>query len=402
MKIFEWEGWSKSREFKSGAMEAPSKSAVNLRLARLGITPERIKKKGPNLLKKIPFVGPSVPKSSIIFFARQFSAMIDAGMPLVRCFDLLCEGEKNKEFKRALEKIKKWVEDGETLADALGKYPEYFDSMFVNMVAAGEKGGVLDEILTRLAKNLEKAEKVRKKAGNSMIYPLATLLVALVVTGVILVFVIPVFRRMFLDMGGQIPLATRFVIALSDGLKQNIFYVLAVMGASFFGVRSFYKTSRGRLFIDAMKLKAPLFGPLIQKSVVANFSRAMAAMLKSGVAILDAFETVSKTIENRAMQMAASQVREEISDGLPLNEALSRSGVFPSMVCQMVSIGESTGALETVFEKIADFYDDEVDSFTENIMALIEPAMMIFLGITVGGLIVSLYLPIFKMASILN
>ena len=402
MNIFEWEGWNKNREFKTGAMEAPSKNAVHLRLMRLGITPDRIKKKRSKLFKKIPFAGPSVPKSSIILFARQFSAMIDAGMPIVKCFDLLCEREKNREFKRVLEKIKKWVEDGETLADALGKYPEHFDSMFSNMVAAGEKGGVLDEILIRLAKDLEKAEKVRKKVGTAMIYPLATLIVSMVVTGVILVFVIPVFRRMFLDMGGQIPFATRLVIALSDGLKQNIVYIFAAMASLFFGIRSFYKRPKGRLFIDAMKLKSPLFGPLVRKSVVANFSRAMAAMLKSGVAILDAFDTVSKTIENRAMQVAASRVKEEISDGRPLNEALYGSGVFPPMVCQMVSIGESTGALDAVFEKIADFYDDEVDAFTENIMALIEPAMMIFLGITVGGLIVSLYLPIFKMASILN
>lgn len=402
MATFQWEGENAGREFKKGEMEAPGAQAVRMRLARMGISPARIKKKPSGFWKKMSFSAPAPPKSSIIVFARQLSAMADAGMPIVKCFDLLCQKEKNREFRYVLESVRDQVERGETLAGALAGHPACFDSMFSNMAAAGERGGVLGEMLMKLARHLEKREKLRKKVGAAMIYPLATLLVSLAASGIILVFVIPMFRKMFEDMGGQIPLATQVVLALSDYVKSGLWHILGgglVLGL---GLRRFFRTPKGRLFADEMKLKIPVFGPLSEKTAMAHFSGAMGAMLKSGVAILEAMGAVAGTIGNRAIQAACETARAEVAEGRSLAGALGDSPLFPDMVSRMIRVGESTGELDAVFEKIAEFYHDEADMAAERVASFIEPVMMVFLGITVGGLIVSLYLPVFRMASVLN
>jgi type IV pilus assembly protein PilC len=285
-----------------------------------------------------------------------------------------------------------------TLADSLKKYPKHFDSLFVNMIAAGEAGGILDVILKRLSGYMEKAAKLKGKVKGAMVYPAITIVVAVLVVAVILVFVIPVFQEMFAEFGSALPAPTQIVIVMSEFVKSKIHWM--IIGLVLFAIvfKKYYGTDKGRLTVDALMLKMPVIGMLLRKVAVAKFTRTMGTMLSSGVAILEALDIVAKTSGNRVVENAIYSVRSGISEGRTMADPLQVSGVFPAMVCQMIAVGESTGALDAMLEKIADFYDEEVDQAVENLTAMIEPMMIVFLGIVVGGLIVSMYLPIFKMA----
>ncbi len=301
-----------------------------------------------------------------------------------------------------MKNIKESVEGGTTLADALKKYPKVFDDLFVNMIAAGEAGGIIDTILQRLAGYMEKAAKLKKRVKGAMMYPLITIVVAVVVIGVILVFVIPVFQQMFSDMGGSLPLPTLIVVNLSNFVKSNALYIIVAIALFIFAFKKLYNTEKGRAFLDNAFLKMPVFGVLLRKVAVAKFTRTMGTMITSGVSILDALDIVAKTSGNKTVEKAIYNVRSAISEGRTMSEPLGESGVFPSMVCQMISVGEQTGALDAMLEKIANFYDEEVDQAVENLTSMIEPLMMVFLGGAIGGLVIAMYLPIFKMASIVS
>ena len=383
-------------------MEAANEAAVRSNLVRLRITPSKIKKKPKDLFENVSWLQPKVVEKDIILFARQFSTMIDAGLPIIQCLEILHTQQGNKTFKGMIKEIKEQVESGATLAEALKRFPKHFDSLFVNMIAAGEAGGILDAILRRLAAYMEKAAKLKSQVKGAMTYPIVTLIIAVLVLGVILVFVIPVFEEMFADFGGTLPVPTQIVVKASDIVKSKIVYIIVGFFIFAFAFRKFLATEKGRDFFDDLILKVPVFGELLRKVAVAKFTRTMGTMLASGVAILEALDIVAKTAGNRSVEKAIYDVRSGIAEGRTMADPLQESGVFPAMVCQMISVGESTGALDAMLEKIADFYDEEVDQAVENLTAMIEPMMIVFLGVVVGGLIVAMYLPIFKMAGALD
>jgi len=398
MPVFLWEGKNRSNQIQKGEYEAANEAAVRSYLSRTRITPTKIKKKPKDLFEDVAFLQPKVKEPDVIIFCRQFSTMIDAGLPIVQCLDILYSQQENPTLKKMLKTIKETVEGGATLADALKKYPKQFDNLFVNMVAAGEAGGILDVILKRLSGYLEKAAQLKRKVKGAMVYPAITVTVAVGVTAVILIFVIPVFQKMFSDFGGTLPMPTQIVIAMSEFVKSKIHWIIIAIILFSIAFRQYYKTDKGRLVVDALSLKLPIFGILLRKVAVAKFTRTMGTMLGSGVAILEALDIVARTAGNKVVENAIYAVKSGITEGRTMADPLQASGVFPAMVCQMISVGESTGALDAMLEKIADFYDEEVDQAVENLTAMIEPVMIVFLGVVVGGLIVAMYLPIFKMA----
>ena len=402
MPVYQWVGKNRLNKPQKGEMEAASEEAVRASLARQRITPTRIKPKPKDLLANVSFLQPAVKESDIILFARQFSTMIDAGLPIIQCLDILYSQQANATFKKMLKEVKESVEGGATLAEALKKFPKHFDDLFVNMIAAGEAGGILDAILRRLAAYMEKAARLKAKVKGAMTYPLVTLAIAVLVLAVILIFVIPVFEEMFADFGSELPAPTAFVVAMSDLVKSKVLYLIGA--AILFGIafKKYYATDKGRDAVDAVQLKLPVFGMLLRKVAVAKFTRTMGTMLASGVAILEALDIVAKTAGNRTIEKSIYSVRSGIAEGRTMADPLSESGVFPPMVCQMIAVGESTGALDAMLEKIADFYDEEVDQAVENMTALIEPIMLVFLGVMIGGLVVAMYLPIFKMAGAIS
>jgi type IV pilus assembly protein PilC len=324
--------------------------------------------------------------------------MIDAGLPIIQCLEILYSQQNNATFKKMLKEVKESVEGGATLAEALKKFPKQFDDLFVNMIAAGEAGGILDAILRRLAAYMEKAAKLKAQVKGAMTYPIVTLIIAVLVLAVILIFVIPVFEEMFADFGGELPMPTQVVVMMSDLVKSKILYIIVALVLFTIAFKKFYATEKGQDAVDDLMLRVPVFGILLRKVAVAKFTRTMGTMLASGVAILEALDIVAKTAGNRSVEKAIYNVRSGIAEGRTMADPLAESGVFPPMVCQMIAVGESTGALDAMLEKIADFYDDEVDQAVENLTALIEPFMLVFLGATIGGLVVAMYLPIFKMA----
>ncbi|MEA3279559.1 MAG: type II secretion system F family protein [Thermodesulfobacteriota bacterium] len=402
MPVYLWKGKNKKNETKKGEMEAASEDAVKAQLGKLKITPTTIKEKPKDLFENVAFMQPKVGPADIILFCRQFSTMIDAGLPIIQCLDILQSQQENTTFKKMLKEIKESVESGETLADALKKYPDQFDSLFVNMIAAGEVGGILDTILRRLSQYLEKSAKLKGKIKGAMTYPIVTLVIAAIVVSVIMVFVIPVFEDMFSGMGGALPLPTQIVVNMSRFVTGNILYIIIGMGLFFYGFKRIIKTKKGEKIKDDLVLKLPVMGMLLRKGAVAKFTSTMATMLSSGVSILDALDIVAKTAGNKTIEKAIYEVRSGISEGRTMADPLAESGVFPSMVCQMIAVGESTGALDAMLQKIADFYEEEVDQSVENMTALIEPFMLVFLGVVIGGLVVSMYLPIFKMAAAMD
>jgi type IV pilus assembly protein PilC len=402
MAVYQWTGKDKSGKIQKGEMEAASDQTVKSHLTRLRITPTRVKEKPKDIFENVSFLQPKVVEKDVILFARQFSTMIDAGLPIVQCLEILLNQQENKTFKKMLKDIKESVESGSTLADALKKFPKQFDDLFVNMIAAGEAGGILDTILRRLSGYMEKAAKLKAQVKGAMTYPIVTLVIAFIVLAVILVFVIPVFQQMFADFGKELPLPTQIVVAMSNFVKSKILYILGAIVVFIFAFKRFYKTPKGRILVDRFVLTLPVVGMLIRKVSVAKFTRTMGTMLASGVAILDALDITAKTSGNKTIEGALYSVRTAIAEGQTMAEPLSESGVFPPMVCQMISVGESTGALDAMLGKIADFYDEEVDQAVENLTSLIEPFMLVFLGVTIGGLVVAMYLPIFKLAGAIS
>lgn len=402
MPIYVWQGQDRKGAIQKGETEAPGEAAVQAQLRRMQIKPTKIKKKPKDLFENVSFLQPKVQSADVVVFSRQFATMIGAGLPLIQCLDILQSQQENKTFKKILKEIKENVEAGSTLAEALGKYPQTFDDLFVNMVAAGETGGILDTILDRLSAYMEKAMKLKKQVKSAMTYPVIVLIIAVLVIGVILVFVIPVFEKMFADFGGALPAPTQIVVSLSKFVKGNILYMIGAVVAFVFAFRRFYKTEKGRVLVDGYMLKLPIFGMLLRKVAVAKFTRTLGTMVSSGVPILDALDIVARTSGNKTVESAIFKVRWAISEGQTMAGPLAESGVFPSMVCQMVAVGESTGALDAMLSKIADYYDDEVDAAVDSLTSMIEPFMMVFLGVTIGGLVISMYLPIFKMAGMVG
>jgi type IV pilus assembly protein PilC len=398
MPAFVWQGKNAKGVKKKGEMEASSEGAVRANLKRMKIAPTKVKPKPKDIFENVAFLQPKVKEHDIILFARQFSTMIDAGLPIIQCLDILYSQQENVTFKRMLKSIKESVESGATLAESLKKFPKQFDDLFVNMIAAGEAGGILDTILRRLSAYMEKAARLKAQVKGAMTYPLVTLAIATIVLIVILVFVIPVFEDMFKDFGSELPVFTQMVIVASDFTKANIIYLIIGVILFFFAFKKFYSTEKGRAMVDDLILKLPIFGLLIRKVAVSKFTRTMGTMLSSGVAILEALDIVAKTAGNKTIEQAVYAVRSDIAEGRTMADPLSESGVFPAMVCQMIAVGESTGALDAMLEKIAAFYDEEVDQAVENLTQLIEPFMLVFLGVTIGGLVIAMYLPIFKMA----
>jgi type IV pilus assembly protein PilC len=381
-------------------MEASSTSIVESQLKKFGFSNISVKAEGSSKGLSFSFLGggKNITGKDLVVFTRQFATMIDSGLPLVQCLDILAGQQENRTFKGILYKVKEDVESGSTFADALGKHPKAFDSLYVNLVAAGEVGGILDTILNRLAAYIEKAMKLKKKVKGAMVYPVTIMSIAVVVVGVILIFVIPTFAKMFADFGGELPAPTKIVIALSDFLIKFTPLIIAACFGISYAFKKYYATPKGCKTVDTLAIKSPVIGPLIRKVSVAKFTRTLGTMISSGVPIMDGLEIVAKTAGNKVVEEAVYKVRQAISEGKTMTEPLAACGVFPPMVVQMIAVGEATGAMDTMLNKIADFYDDEVDDAVGAMTAMMEPMLMVFLGTTVGGLVVAMYLPIFKLA----
>ncbi|MBM9604235.1 type II secretion system F family protein [Desulfopila inferna] len=400
MPIYVWKGKNAHGEKRKGEVEAPDQAAALNQIKRMRIVNPVIKEKPKDLLANISFFQPKITGKDIVVFTRQLSTMIDAGLPLVQCLDILGNQQDNATFKKVLKDIQKDVESGTTFADSMRKHPKVFDNLYSNMIEAGETGGILDTILSRLAVFMEKAMALKKKIKGAMTYPLICLAISILILAVILIFVIPVFDEMFTSFDSALPVPTQIVINMSNFFKSNFIFILLGIAVIVFIFKKIYNTERGRITIDGAMLKAPVFGILIRKVAVAKFTRTLSTMLQSGVPILEALQVVGRTAGNKVIEIAVFRVSDAIAEGRPIAEPLAESGVFPNMVVQMINVGESVGALDTMLEKIADFYDEEVDQTVENLTAMIEPFMMVFLGGMIGGLVVAMYLPIFKIASV--
>ncbi len=399
MTVYLWEATSKKGEVKKGEIEAADEAAARVILRRQGFKTMTIKKKPQDLLELIPFLQPKVKEKDVVVFARIFATMINAGLPLIQCLDLLAAQEQNKTFSKIIYSLKGDIESGMSLTEALRKYPKVFDEFFVNLVAAGESGGILDVILSRLSAYMEKAMKLKSKVKGAMTYPASVLVISIGVVAVLLIKVIPVFQKMFEGMGGALPAPTQFLVDASQFAQDFFLYMIGVLAAAVYAFKRFYRTEKGTLIVDALILKAPVFGPLLKKVAVAKFSRTLSTMISSGVPILEALGIVSKTAGNRIVENALLETRKSISEGKTIAEPLMAADIFPAMVVQMISVGEATGALDEMLSKIADFYDDEVDAAVDAMTALLEPFMLVFLGGVVGGMIIAMYLPIFQMAA---
>jgi type IV pilus assembly protein PilC len=400
MPKFNWEARTRTGGTQKGVIEAATVDVVEAQLKKYGFSNITIKSEAKGLSLKLPKFGGGgkIEEKDLVVFTRQFSTMIDSGLPLVQCLEILASQQENKAFQDILYKVKESVESGSTFADALAKHPKAFDQLFVNLVAAGEIGGILDTILTRLAAYIEKSMKLKKQIKGAMVYPITIMSIAVVVVGVILVFVIPTFAKMFADFGGDLPAPTKFVIALSNFLVKYIFVLIGGFYAMIWAIKKYYASPVGKKNIDKWALKAPIAGPLIRKVAVAKFTRTLGTMVSSGVPIMDGLEIVAKTAGNKIVEEAIYAVRQAISEGKTMAEPLAACGVFPPMVVQMISVGEATGAMDAMLNKIADFYDDEVDDAVGAMTSMMEPLLMVFLGTAVGGLVVAMYLPIFKLA----
>ncbi len=397
MPVFLWEAKDRLGTPKSGEMEAASADAVTQRLRNQRLQVEKVKKKPIEIHIRMPGAT-GVTTKDLVVFTRQFATMIDAGLPIVQCLDILSSQLENQDFKKILLDVKNTVESGATLAEALSKHPKVFNKLFVNLVAAGEAGGVLDTILSRLAVYLEKNMKLVKQIKGAMTYPAITLAVSAVITVVILVFVIPTFQSMFESFGSSLPAPTQFVVNLSNLMRNNA--LLLILGSLGFvvGFKAALSRPKGRAIFDRLILQAPIFGELVRKVAVAKFTRTMSTMLSSGVNILDALDIVAATAGNTVVEAGLLNVKKQISEGKTMAAPLAQIPVFPSMVVQMISVGESTGAMDTMLGKIADFYDDEVDAAIGTMMGMIEPVLMIMMAVVLGGLVMAMYLPIFTLA----
>jgi type IV pilus assembly protein PilC len=397
LPVYRWAGKTRQGEARTGAMEAGDEAAVRGRLAQMGIEPTRVRRSLGSFELKLPGIG-GVTTKDILIFTRQFSVMIDAGLPLVQALEIIGTQADNLVFRKVLLAVKSRVESGSTFADALAEHPKVFDELFVQLVRAGEIGGILDTILNRLGAYIEKNEKLKRRVKGAMVYPSIVLMVAGGVTVVLLAFVTPVFEKMFKDFGGAMPAPTQIIIDLSHGLRDRWYVFVGVPTALVMAFRFFVGNPKGRALWDRFVLKVPIFGSVVRKVAVARFTRTLGTMLSSGVPILDALEIVAKAAGNSAVESGILYVRARISEGKNIAQPLAETKVFPPMVVQMIGVGEATGAMDTMLNKIADFYDDEVDVAVAALTSMIEPLMMVFLGGVVGMFMVAMYLPIFAMA----
>jgi len=399
MPVFNWKARTRQGAVKKGVMEAQNDEAVMAALRAQSLLPVTVKPKPKDLMEFLPEMGSPVNTRELVVFTRQFSTMIDAGLPLVQCLDILAEQEPNKKFRDVLLQVKSEVEQGATFADALRKHPKVFDELYVNLVQAGEIGGILDTILNRLGTYLEKADSLRRKVKSAMVYPITIMVVAIGVLILLMVKVIPVFEQMFIDFGGQLPGPTQLVVNTSHWLQANIWYLLGGSSAAWvaFG-QARARIPSFRYQTDALAMKLPVFGSLLRKTAVARFSRTFGTMIASGVPILDSLDVVAKTAGNKVIEKALFMTRSAIAEGRTLADPLAESKIFPGMVIQMIGVGEQTGAMDSMLTKIADFYEDEVDAAVAALTSMLEPLMMVFLGGSVGSILVAMYLPIFKIA----
>lgn len=398
---FVWSGKTRQGQVQKGELVAPSKEDAIAQLRKQNILAPSVQPKPAD--KKVGGrFGGSVGEKDIVIFTRQFSTMIDAGLPLVQCLEILSNQTENKTLSKTIGLVRADVESGSTYADALRKHPKVFDDLYVNMVAAGEAGGILDTILSRLAKHIEKSMKLKKQVKAAMMYPGIIISVAVIVISVLMVWVIPIFASMFSDFGGVLPLPTRIVMNASTFMKSNIIFIVLGAGGLGYALKRYYGTEGGRKLIDRNALRVPVLGDLIRKAAVAKFTRTLGTLISSGVPILDGLAIVARTAGNKTVEQALLTARQSISEGKTVSEPLAQTKVFPPMVVQMIAVGETTGALDAMLSKIADFYDDEVDTAVGALTSLLEPMLMVFLGLTIGFIVIAMYMPIFQMGSVVG
>jgi len=396
MPVYLWEGRNRDGTVERGELEAKTESAVNRKLRDQGINVTRVRKKPMDL--KLPGQG-GVKKRDVVIFSRQFATMIDAGLPIVQCLEILGKQSPSPGLRKTISAIKERVEGGLTLSDAMKPHPKVFDALYINMIAAGEAGGILDTILGRLSAYLEKAEKLKSKVKGAMVYPIAVAIVAIVVIVILLWKVIPVFEKMFKDMGaGSLPKLTQIVINISHGFADNALYIFGAAALAVFAFTYAMRKEGGKRAIHKFMLRAPVFGPLLRKVAVARFSRTFGTLLSSGVPILDSMDICAKTAGNKVIEEAIFSVRDQVAEGKDVAGPLKATKVFPAMVVQMMGVGEQTGNMDQMLQKIADFYEDEVDVAVDALTSLLEPAMMVILGGIVGFVLIAMYMPIFEIA----
>ena len=397
MSQFEFRGTSSTGETVTGGRAATSRAALDSTLRRESITPLKIVEKGREIaIPKFKW-GEKVKSKELAVFTRQFSVMIDAGLPLVQCLEILSSQQENKAFARMLGGVRGTVEGGSSLANALRQHPKAFDDLYTNMVEAGESGGILDTILQRLSTYIEKAVKLKRSVQSAMIYPVAVVVIAGGVVTLLLWKVVPIFTTLFAGLGVALPLPTRIVIALSHFVASfgPILIVLFILLG--LGIRWYYGTPSGRMVIDSLILKVPVLGPVMRKIAVARFSRTLGTLITSGVPMLEAMDITSRTSGNAVIERAIAQVRKAIESGRTIVDPLRETGVFPNMVVQMIGVGEHTGSLDSMLQKVADFYEDEVDAAVGDLLTALEPMIILFLGIVVGGVVISMYMPLFSL-----
>jgi type IV pilus assembly protein PilC len=396
MPVFTFTGTDPQGKRVAGERLADSKAAVTMQLRRERITPGAIKEKGKEF--NLPKLGTGkVPVKDTAVFFRQFSVMIDAGLPLVQCLEILASNQENLFFQKCLTGVRQSVEGGSTLSNAMRQYPKIFDDLTTNMIEAGEAGGILDTILQRLATYVEKAVKLKSAVKSALIYPVSVISIACIVVGALLKFVVPIFANMFNSMGVDLPLPTKIVIGLSNFVGRFWWLVLGFMVVSFFAVKAIRKDPKGRYMFDKFLLNLPVLGNVLRKIAVARFTRTLGTLITSGVPILEGLSITARTSGNAVLEDALMKVRKAVEEGRTIVDPLKECGVFPNMVTQMIGVGEATGAMDAMLQKIADFYEDEVDAATKDMLTLLEPIMIGFLGVAVGGIVISLYMPLFSM-----
>jgi type IV pilus assembly protein PilC len=391
---FQWKGRDRQGRAQKGELEAVSQEAATAALRQKGIIPSRVKKKPQPLFQKKA----KIKTHDVVVMTRQLSTMIDAGLPLVEAFKLIAKGSDNAAMRKVVDQVASDLESGQPLQEALAAHPHVFDELYVNMVRAGEKGGILDTVLDRMATYLEKTEALRAKVKSAMFYPVAVIVVAFLVTAVLMVFVIPKFEEIFAGFGTTLPAPTQFVIELSRSFRSNWYWIFGGIIAAFFAFRTAYRKSPGfERQVDKYVLRLPVFGDIALKASVARMTRTFATLSAAGVPMLEILDTVSRTAGNKIIEEALQNTQQAVEQGQRLSEPLEESGVFPPMVTQMIAIGEESGSLETMLAKIADFYEQEVDAAVDGLTDLLEPIIMVVLGVVLGGLVIAMYLPIFKM-----
>ena len=396
MPVFTYKGTNRAGAAVAGELTANSKTELQSLLRRQQITPTRMSEKGKEF--NLPSFGGGVDSKELAIFTRQFSVMIDAGLPLVQCLEILSSQQENKTFQKVLAGTRSSVEGGSTLSAAMKQYPKVFDPLYSNMVEAGETGGILDTILQRLAAYIEKNVKLQRAVKSALVYPIGVLTIAAAVITLLLWKVVPVFATLFAGLGVDLPLPTRIVIGLSHFVGSIFGFLIFVAIIGFVvGLKLWYGTPGGRMAIDTIILKLPVLGVLMRKIAVARFTRTLGTLISSGVPILEGLDITARTSGNAVIEKALNQVRKSLEEGKSLTDPLKESEVFPGMVTQMIAVGEQTGAMDAMLQKIADFYEEEVDAAVKDLLTALEPVMIVFLGLVVGGVVISMYLPLFSL-----